>query len=170
MIIGNGDIAKVLPKRDDFLFFASGVSNSQETRQHEFAREKDLLFSFADQIAEKRLKVVYFGSLSIFYADTPYTRHKRRMEQMVKMFENWCIVRIGNITWGNNPHTLINFFKNELARGRQLRIQDTFRYVVNQEEFLYWISMIPSWNCEINIPGRRMKVVDVVKEYVNSNH
>ena len=162
MIIGDGDIASVLPDRDDLLFFASGVSNSKEPRSSEFKREKDLLFEQVD----KNLPIVYFGSLSIFFFVSPYARHKRKMEQYVKMFPRWNIIRLGNITWGNNPHTLINFFRNENARGRELVLQDTYRYVVSEEEFLYWVSLIPNWNCEMNVPGRRMKVKDIVSEFV----
>lgn len=45
MILGNGDIASALRPvdRPDRLFFASGVSNSSETRLSEFNRERDLL-------------------------------------------------------------------------------------------------------------------------------
>ena len=43
MITGSGDIASVLPNREDLHFFASGVSNSQETRESEYEREEDLL-------------------------------------------------------------------------------------------------------------------------------
>lgn len=53
MIIGNGDVASVLQDRDDLIYFASGVSNSQETRGSEFRREKDLLFEQIDK--QKRL-------------------------------------------------------------------------------------------------------------------
>jgi len=42
MIIGNGDIGKALKDRDDVVFFASGVSNSQETDEKE-----SLLFCLA---------------------------------------------------------------------------------------------------------------------------
>jgi nucleoside-diphosphate-sugar epimerase len=163
MIIGKGDVASVLPDRDDFIWFASGVSNSQETRQAEFRREKDLLFSLADE-QDKRL--VYFSSLSVFYKDSPYTRHKKKMEQYVKMWPNHCIIRIGNITWGTNPHTIINHFKLQKMRGEKLDIQDAYRYVVDEEEFLHWLSLIPDFNCEINIPGNRMTIKQIVDTYV----
>lgn len=162
MIVGNGDIASVLQDRDDFIWFASGVSNSQEVRTSEFTMEKDLLFSFADE-RDKRL--VYFSTLSTLYKDSPYTKHKRKMEQYVAMWPKHTIIRIGNIDWGSNPHTLINHFKIQKARGETLDIQDTFRYIINKEEFLYWLELIPGWNCEMNIPGRRMTIKQIVNEY-----
>lgn len=161
MIVGNGDIASVLPDNKDLLFFASGVSNSNETRESEYQREKDLLLS-----QDKRSHVVYFGSLSVLYADTRYANHKREMEILVKQeFFRYTIFRVGNITWGTNPHTIINHFRNQLAKGKPIRIEDTYRYIIDKDEFLHWIDLIPEWSCEMNIPGRRMKVAQIVDEY-----
>lgn len=161
MIIGRGDIASVLKDREDRIYFASGVSNSQETRRAEYEREKKLLL---EQDPYRHL--VYFSSFSVFYTNTLYAQHKRRMEKLVKdTFKTWTIVRIGNITWGNNPHTLINFLRNQINNGEDFVVQDVYRYVVNQEEFLYWVDMIPEWSCEMNIPGWRMKVAEIVEEF-----
>lgn len=167
-IIGHGDIAQALQEVEPkgMVFFASGVSNSGETRESEFQRERELLLS-QDLFHYQRL--VYFGSLSTFYTypDTPYTAHKKEMEGLVKdNFDKYCIVRLGNISWGNNPHTLINFLRGQYERGEPMNIQDTYRFVVDKNEFLYWMNNIPPFNCEMNIPGRRMKVADIVKEYV----
>lgn len=161
MIVGSGDIASVLVD-DGKLYFASGVSNSQEVRETEYRREIDLLL---EQDRSKHL--VYFGSLSIFYSDSRYALHKRHMEDLIRLhFPHYCIVRIGNITWGTNPHTLINFFRKQKERGEELVIQDTYRYITDEAEFLYWVSMIPFWNCEMNVPGRRMSIQEIVNEYV----
>ncbi len=159
-IIGTGDIATALKEvnRDDLLFFASGVSNSQETRKEEFERELALL---KDQKRDKRL--VYFSSLAPLYSDTPYTRHKRFMENAVEaLFYDHCIIRLGNISWGKNPHTLINYLKAH----PEAPIQDVYRYVIDKDEFLHWIRMIPDWNIQINCPGRRLKVKEIYEQYV----
>lgn len=163
MIEGTGDIAKVLRDREGFTFFARGVSNSQETDEFQYQREKNML-----ALQPKRDRLVYFGSLSIFYADNRYTRHKLEMEELVReTFPKWTIVRLGNITWGCNPHTLINHMKHQVEVGEPVQIQDTYRYVVDLEEFSHWMDRIPEgFNCEMNIPGRRMKVVDIFKKYV----
>lgn len=163
-IVGHGDIAQILKETNkDALFFASGVSNSQETRESEFQREKDLLL---EQPKDRRL--VYFGSLSIFYNDNRYAQHKKEMEELVRTkFDRYCIVRIGNITWGDNPHTLINALRDKVAHGEPVELQDVYRYVVDKDEFMHWINLIPDgFNCEINIPGKRMKVTEIFKEYV----
>lgn len=164
MIIGNGDIATVLKEvdRKDLLFFASGVSNSQETRGSEFNRELDLML---DQDYQNH--VVYFSSLAVLWGDTPYLQHKHTMELTVKrFFRTYTIVRLGNIDWGKNPHTLINFLRNKKNRLEELDIQDVYRHVVSKDEFLYWMNLIPNWSCEMNIPGRMLKVKNIVEEYV----
>lgn len=161
MIVGHGDIASVLTDRDDRIYFASGISNSRETRESEYEREANLLLSLN---REKRL--VYFSSLSIFYSDTRYTQHKRYMESLVKgNFDRWAIVRMGNIMWGVNPYTLINFIRNQIRNREEIFIEDVYRYVIDKDEFLHWMNMIPEWNCEMNLPGKMMKVVDIVREY-----
>jgi len=162
MIIGEGDVASAIIDREDLLFFASGVSNSQETRESEYQREKDLLLT-----QDRKQHLVYFGSLSIFYADTRYARHKRGMEELVKEnFGRYTIVRLGTITWGNNPHTLINYFRARKKAGEPIEVKDVYRYVINKEEFRYWLGLIPDFNCEMNITGRRMKVREIVEELV----
>lgn len=161
MIIGHGDIASVLTDREDRTYFASGVSNSSETRESEYYREAELLLG-----QDKSKYLVYFGSLSIFYSDCRYARHKRMMENLVrKNFEHYTIIRMGNIIWGENPNTLINFIRNKIRNREPFEIQDVYRYVTDKEEFLHWIDLIPDFSCELNIVGRRMKVKDIVKEY-----
>jgi len=161
MIVGNGDIGSVLLDRDDLLFFASGVSNSQEAREEEYQRESNLLFQ-----QKVNNHIVYFSSLCVFYSHTRYASHKLSMESLVKtQFEKYTIIRIGNISWGNNPNTLINFIRNKIKNGESFEIRDEYRYIIDKEEFLHWINLIPSWSCEMNITGRRMKVADIVNEY-----
>ena len=165
MIVGNGDIAKALIDRPDRLYFASGVSNSQETRESEYQREKDLLLK-----QDKHQHIVYFGSLCIFYSDTRYAKHKREMEELVKKtFPHYTIMRMGNITWGDNPHTLINFLRGKVARGEPFKIRDVTRYIIEKPEFLHWINLIPKWNCEMNVTGRRMAELEIFREFVSQD-
>lgn len=158
MILGHGDIASVLKDREDRIYFASGVSNSLEEREEEYQREINLLLK-----QDRFRHIVYFGSLCIFYSDTRYAQHKKCMEDIVRSsFAHYTIMRLGNITWGKNLHTLINFLRNN----REAEIRNVYRYIVNREEFLYWIDLIPSWSCEMNVPGKRMKVREIVDEFV----
>jgi hypothetical protein len=88
------------------------------------------------------------------------------MEMAVKQeFTAYTIVRIGNIDWGTNPHTLINY----LRAHPEAEIRDEYRYIVGKDELLYWISLIPEWSCEISIPGRRLTVREVKDEINKGN-
>jgi len=161
LIIGNGDVASALIDREGLLFFASGVSNSKEIRESEYQREKDLLLA-----QDKSEHLVYFGSLCIFYSNSRYALHKREMESLVKdNFNRYTIIRLGNISWGKNPHTIINYFRNRRKEGEPLRIQEGYRYVVDKDEFQYWIGMVPEFSCEMNVPGRRMTIKQIAEEY-----
>jgi nucleoside-diphosphate-sugar epimerase len=160
MIIGNGDIASVLKDREDRVYFASGVSNSQEKRESEFDREMNLLLE-----QDRSRHTVYFSSLSVFYSDTRYAQHKIFMENVLKnYFKHYTIIRLGNITFGKNPNTILNFFRNKIKMGEELEIRDEYRYIIDKEEFLHWMDLIPIWNCQMNITGRRMKVSEIVEE------
>src|SRR3989338_6253098 len=161
MIVGNGDIASALKDHKNRLYFASGVSNSAETRESEYEREKRLLLK-----QDKNLRLVYFSTLAVFYGNNRYVRHKRDMEGLIRQeFPRYTIMRIGNITWGTNPHTLINYFHQQLKAGKPIKVQDTYRYIIDKDEFMHWINLIPDWNSEMNITGRRMKVKEIVDEF-----
>lgn len=165
-IIGSGDVASALKDldRDDFIFFASGVSDSQCKDEREFEREKDL---FEDKFIYNN-RVIYFSTLSIFDKDTPYTKHKRRMEDLVKEYKHYCIIRIGNIAWGNNPKTIINYFCNAIKNNDPVVIRDEYKYICTLEDFRYWIGKIPDFNCEMNITGERIHAKELYERLRNS--
>ncbi len=157
MIVGNGDIASVLKNHPDRLYFASGVSNSRETRESEYEREKKLLLK-----QNRKARLVYFSSLAIFYGKGRYVQHKKEMESLIKQeFPRHAILRLGNITWGTNPRTLINY----LRAHPKAQIRDEFRFIIDKDEFLFWLGLIPNWNVEMNVTGKRMKVKDIYDEY-----
>lgn len=160
MIIGKGNIASVLEDRDDLIYFASGVSNSAETRESEYQREKDLILK-----QDKRKHFVYFSSLSIYYNKNRYNVHKKEMEQLVRdTFKSYTIVRIEVITWGKNPTTIHNVFKQMLLEGKPITIQDTSRYILTKEEFLSWLKFIPvGEKNEMNILGKSHSIIDILK-------
>ena len=160
-IIGKGDIASVLPALEDVIFFASGVSNSRETKVEPFQRELKLLL---EQPKDKHL--VYFSSLCVYYGKNEYARHKRIMEGAVRNnFTSYTIVRLGNIDWGVNPNTLINYLRNHIGA----KVEPVYRHIVTLSEFLYWIKLIkPGIRNEMNIPGTMIYVPTLFKEIHNT--
>lgn len=159
MIVGHGDIGSVLMgiDRPDITFFASGVSDSSCKDIEQYQREIDLLM---DQ--PNYMHIVYFSSLCIYYGDSLYQRHKLTIEEIVKTrFYSYTIVRLGNISWGSNPNTLINYLKAH----PDTPIYSTYRFIVSEEEFKYWLGMIRvGVNDIMNMPGRMVFVPDLVKE------
>lgn len=160
-IIGRGDIAKEIPDREDFIFYANGCSNRNELTRG--ARSKEFNEVYNQHNTQQMF--VYFSSLSIYYSNSDYTQHKLMMEKTIQIwFKNYCIFRIGNIDWGDNPNTLINHLKRDSSS-----VQETYRYILNKEEFKHWTGMIPQKGQHImNVTGKLTWVPDLVnffKEY-----
>jgi hypothetical protein len=161
MIIGKGSIASILQDRNDLVFFASGVSNSACVDENEYEREFNLLKTVpTDQ------HVVYFSNLGVYYKNDRYTQHKIDIEEYIRSnYKSYTIVRIEVCEWATTPNTILNFFKRQLKEGIEPTIQNTTRYVLSKEEFLYWVGMIKSGvRNEMNIFGRKMTIAQIVEE------
>jgi hypothetical protein len=163
MIVGKGDIASVLNDRYDIIFFASGVSNSSETRDSEFQKEIDLLLK-----QDKSKCVYYFSSIALDISDKVVNRyylHKLQMEALIKSnFENYVIIRIGNINWGKNPNTFLNAMRNKIMNNEPVHIVDEYRYIINKEQLLLMTDNLPSkGQHQISVFGRMAKVRDLLK-------
>jgi len=163
MIVGRGDIASVLNDRDGAIFFVSGVSNSSETRESEFMREIELLDK------QDRTKCLfYFSSISVDDLDkvdnNRYLQHKRRMELLVKSnFENYNIIRIGNISWGNNPNTFLNYIRNKIKNGEPVQIKDEYKYVIDREQLVLLTDNLPlNGKNTLCVFGKMAKVNDLI--------
>lgn len=161
MIIGKGNIAKVIIDRDDLIFYASGVSDSSCTDRREFDREFEMVKSI-----DKDQHIVYFSNLGTYYKNDPYTNHKIFIEDYIRdTFNYYTIVRIEVCEWVNNKSTILNVFKEKIKNNEDIQIQDTHRYVLSLDEFQYWLSLIkPKTKNEMNILGRKMKVFEIINE------
>ena len=100
-------------RNDDFIIFASGVSNSKNTDQAAYEREMKLLTQTIEANREKTL--VYFSTCSIYdpgEADSHYILHKRKTEEYIR--ENaphFYIFRVSNLVGkSGNQNTVLNFF------------------------------------------------------------
>ena len=161
MIIGKGDIASILNDRDDVIFFAAGVSNSSETRESEFLREYELLNS-----QDKSKCIFYFSSIAIdnLDKDNEYIQHKRKMELFIKSnFENYNIIRIGNISWGANPNTFINYIRNKIKNEEPVEIKDEYKYMIDKEQLILLTDILPLvGQNQISVFGRMAKVKELI--------
>jgi len=127
MIIGRGLIASLFIDydRENTIFFASGVSNSLETRAEEFLREEKLIKNTISEYPDKVF--VYFSTCSIYDSSktgSNYVLHKLKMEQIIKNSCNrFLILRVSNaVGKGGNPNLLINYLVKAVISNETINI------------------------------------------------
>lgn len=162
MICGEGDIGSVLRDRKEFLFFAAGVSNSSEKIETQYQRESVMLGAHIALANGLGLSLVYFSSIACYFSTTRYTKHKQEMELLIKAAcNNFSIIRIGNITWGSNPNTFINYIRNKQAKGEPVQIRDEWKFLISKEQLLFITDNLPlTGRNEISVFGDCKKVKD----------
>lgn len=139
MVIGRGLIANAFKKyehNDSVIIFASGVSNSKETNPEEFLREVNLLSKYFNS----KSRLIYFSTCSIddpSLSRSPYISHKLNMEGLIKEnFDNYIIFRLPNVVGHcKNSNTSFNFFKENIQKGIEIKIQkNATRYFIDSED------------------------------------
>jgi len=120
MVIGNGLVARrfeLYNREDNFLVFASGVSNSKTRKPEAFNREMQLLKESVQLYNTQSL--IYFSTCSIYDAqekDSAYVQHKLHIEDFIQdKVKQYRIFRISNLAGhSSNPNTVLNFFINHI--------------------------------------------------------
>jgi len=155
MIVGSGLVAKGFSwyqDKDEYLVFASGVSNSPTADRQAFERERSLLTNKLQENPDAL--VVYFGTCSVYdpaQQSTPYAKHKLAMEALIqKQCNRYRIFRIPNLAGATpNPHTILNYLYQHVVSGERFElwqhaerniidITDTFHlchYIVRENLF-----------------------------------
>jgi len=139
MIIGGGLIANAFKSsgHDAVIIFASGVANSNETRESEYLREKNLL-----KQQDKNKLLIYFSTMSVedtAYAGRRYIGHKLEMENYVsEHWKSYLIFRLPIVVGiSRNPNTLPNFFYNRIINREQINVlSNAVRYLIGVEELV----------------------------------
>lgn len=120
-VVGSGMIGTALHnirRVYNTVFHAAGVSNSTCTSKSEFDRDRERL----KQSLRKSGLFVYFSSCEQ-NAATPYFTHKRVMEDLVRERGNYLIVRLPIVAGlSPNPHTLLNYLYQRIARSEAVSI------------------------------------------------
>ncbi|MCD1118985.1 NAD-dependent epimerase/dehydratase family protein [Chryseobacterium turcicum] len=127
MIVGKGLIASLFTAhdRENTIFFASGVSNSLETRVEEFLREENLIKSTITENTDKVF--IYFSTCSIYDSSktgSDYVLHKLKMEQLIKKSCNqFLILRVSNaVGKGGNPNLLMNYIVRAVKNDETINV------------------------------------------------
>lgn len=125
MIVGRGLLATAFASFEHdpaMTIFASGVSNSQEARESEYARERALL----EDTLQRDSRLVYFSSCGVVEDATSltrYMRHKLAMEALVGARPGNLVLRLPQVVGRtDNPHTLTNFLRDRIVSGQAFAI------------------------------------------------
>lgn len=147
MVVGNGMMAqRFLSFKNDenVLIFASGVSNSKETKVENFDREKKLIFESINKSTTK--KFVYFSTCSVYdpiEKDSFYVKHKLECEQIIKEnSQDYLICRVSNVA-GNtdNQNTIISYLVAKIRNGQPFQLwAKSVRNVIDIDEVFSFVS------------------------------
>ena len=128
MVIGKGLISSVFSNyidSEDILIFASGVSDSNETRISEFNRELELVR--LSLIKYPTMLFVYFSTYSIDHIclnSRPYTKHKLNIENLIQEnSSNYLICRLSNIVGaGGNSSNIFNYIVDGIKNEKPINV------------------------------------------------
>lgn len=173
MVVGNGMIANSFSSyrnNPSILIFASGVSNSKETSEAKFQRERALLLQHIDRYPDKCL--LYFSTCSIYDSYFPpraYQVHKLSMESLIAaQCKKYMILRLPQVLGKNNPQQLMGFFNDKIRSQTLFDLYDIERNVIDINDVKKVVSVIfnkPDYHNKIlNICQKEnIRVVDLVR-------
>jgi uncharacterized protein YbjT (DUF2867 family) len=174
VVVGDGMMARAFSAfaaDAGVIIFASGVSDSTETRDSAFARERVLLQRTRARHPDALL--VYFGTCSVNDADrrdTPYVRHKLEMESLLKAAPGpWMVLRLPlAIGPGHRGNTLANYMHARIVRGEAFEVwAGSTRYPIDVEDAFRIAARLISdrsmWRKTINIALRAFPVLEFVR-------
>jgi nucleoside-diphosphate-sugar epimerase len=182
MVIGNGLVAKRFEsyiRNNDFLVFASGVSNSKTKNPEAYDREMKLLKDSVQRYNTKTL--IYFSTCSIYDPQekgSAYVQHKLHIEDFIQTrAKKYHIFRISNLAGiSSNPNTLLNFFFNHVKNGVNFDLwTNACRNIIDADHAYLIIDHILKHNLfpnqVINIanpenhPGK--KIIETIETFLN---
>ena len=182
MIIGNGLIANVFgdyKENDNYVIFASGVSDSTNMDESAFKREEQLLNEITTLYKEKI--IIYFSTCSIYDTQkksTSYVLHKLKMEEIIISKNiNHLIFRVSNpIGFTKNTSTFFNYFIDKINKDEQFELwNNSYRNIIDIEDMFkicdYIIKEKKYINSIINIANPKnykiQTIITVIDKYFN---
>ena len=157
------------------VIFASGVSDSLESRDDSFERERTLLQRIREENPEKL--VVYFGTCSVVdpdRRDTPYVQHKLEMESLLQNSDGpWMILRLPlAIGPMHRSRTLAQFLYEQISNEQPFEVwAHATRYPIDVADTFriasYFIGQRSMWNRRINVALRAYSILDFVRSMEN---
>jgi nucleoside-diphosphate-sugar epimerase len=141
MVVGNGLIANAFldyKERDQYIIFASGVSNSKENRVQEFNREKSLLIDTAQKYPNKTF--IYFSTCAFYdeyFSENQYLIHKKELEEwIIENVTDFMIFRVPQIIGSKNKNQLLGFLNFQIQNQIAFDLFNIERNLIDLD-FLY---------------------------------
>lgn len=141
MVVGNGLIANAFleyTERDQYIIFASGVSNSKEYRVQEFNKEKSLLMDTAQKHPYKTF--IYFSTCAFYdeyFPENQYLIHKKEVEEwIIENVINFMIFRVPQIIGSKNKNQLLGFLNYQIQNQNTFDLFNIERNLIDLD-FLY---------------------------------
>lgn len=170
-VYGSGMLAQsfqngVVP--DGIVVVAAGVSNSLETRESEFSREKDMLTRII--AAHPKDTLVYFSSCSVYQASqSPYVQHKLAMEKLIEeCCSSYCICRLPQVVGITNNTTIVSYFSQCIVDESVIAVQqNAARSLIGVEDVVRVVKRLvlseSALNSVVDISsGRSISVLELV--------
>jgi dTDP-4-dehydrorhamnose reductase len=141
MVIGYGLLGKLFSEyeaTEQFVVFASGVSDSKSMDLDAYKREWDLLVATMSKYPEAIL--VYFSTCSIHDPSlhgNHYVAHKLAVEELLTHSgQSYMIFRVSNIAgWGGNPKTIFHFLVQSILHKRKFTVwQKAYRNLIDGDD------------------------------------
>lgn len=182
MIVGKGLISSLFTShdRENIIFFASGVSNSLETRIEEFLREENLIKNTITENPDKTF--VYFSTCSIYDSSktgSDYVLHKLKMEQLIKKScSQFLILRVSNaVGKGGNPNLLMNYIVRAVNNDETINVHTkATRNLIDVDDIrnvTFDLLKSQSFNKIINVAYIKnysiIEVLEIVEKFYNKN-
>jgi nucleoside-diphosphate-sugar epimerase len=177
MIVGNGLIATAFKnsniKHDNLVIFASGVSNSKESRAEEYERELSLLAEVIKEEGSKKL--IYFSSCSASpTSKAEYNKRKNYIEDFIQeTANNYLVLKLPNIVGpAIDNNQLINFFYKSLFNQHKITLNiDCIRYLIDVADLPSIVELLikPEPQADIiNVAFNNGVTVDTIVSYLES--
>lgn len=133
MVVGNGLISKSFDDyidNEDYLIYASGVSDSSEDRDSEYDRE----FNLIKNHISTNSKFIYFSTIN--NRDSKYFLHKRNMEKyIIDNSNNYLIFRLPNVVGnGGNINNIFNYLNKKIINDEFIKVQNVNRSLIDIDD------------------------------------
>jgi nucleoside-diphosphate-sugar epimerase len=150
------------------VIFASGVSNSRETDAGEYARERDLVMESITRHSDRTF--VYFSSYVAISHETPYAKHKRQIEELIRQHaRHFLILRLPQVAGPTRNKTLLRFIARQIATDSRISVKrDATRRIIDIDDVVRIVETITHMRDDIRMvmnvgPKTSLHILDIIR-------